>query len=217
MAGWEAQGFERGWGGTGRTFLSHYKHLKPLGKHPTMPPARALGPAARVLLAGRCCRLIPDHHHRRRGMRCPERGSLSPRCSGWKPPPAPGAGGCTQQGHLGCGHRCRLGAACMGKEGEASLPLRECVLQLHVVLTAGRLPSSLGRSVVALCFDLKQAFTDFSPPGCGARGLGPSTGQVIFLPSCSSSPMPPSFLPHYIIGLPILPQISELLSKARYT
>lgn len=55
MAGWEMQGFEKGWGGTGRTFLSHYKRLEPLGKHPKRLPARTLGPAAWVLLASRCC------------------------------------------------------------------------------------------------------------------------------------------------------------------
>lgn len=64
MAGWEMQGFEREWGGTGRTFLSHYKRLEPLEKHPTRPPARTLGPAARVLLAGRCCAAEPQAHPR---------------------------------------------------------------------------------------------------------------------------------------------------------
>lgn len=65
MAGWETQGFERGWGGTGRTFLSHYKCLEPLGKHPTGGrPTRTLGPAARALLAGRCCAAEPQAHPR---------------------------------------------------------------------------------------------------------------------------------------------------------
>lgn len=49
MAGWETQGFERGWGGTGRTFLSHYKRLEPLGEHPPGPPARSPWPAALLL------------------------------------------------------------------------------------------------------------------------------------------------------------------------
>jgi len=64
MAGWDTQGFERGWGGTGRTFLSHYKRLEPLGKHPTRLPARTLRPAAQVLLASRCCAAELQAHPR---------------------------------------------------------------------------------------------------------------------------------------------------------
>lgn len=55
MADWETQGFERGRGGTGRTFLSHYRRPELLGKHLTGRPARTLRPAALVLLTGRCC------------------------------------------------------------------------------------------------------------------------------------------------------------------
>lgn len=168
MAGWETQGFERGWGGTGRTFLSHYKRLGPLGKHPPKPPARSPGPAALLLspaaaaLCGR--RLIPDHHHGWRGMRCPERGSLSPRCSGWRSPHVPGAGGCRQQGHLACGQR---SAACVEKEGEGSVLLQGCVLQSRAVLTS-LFPRKMGRTAVASCFHLTLAE--------GHRGLAPASG-----------------------------------------
>lgn len=105
MAGWETQDFERGWGGTGRTFLSHYKRLEPLGKHPPRPPRSQPAAGSAAPVAGRCCSVRPQAHPRpppwmERGMRCPERGSLSPRCSGWRWPRVSGAGGRKQQGHL---------------------------------------------------------------------------------------------------------------------
>lgn len=103
MAGWETQGFERGWGGTGRTFLSHYKRPSSLGNirrgRPLAPWGRRRGPRSP---ADAEPRQIPDHHHSR-GPRCPGGGSLSPRCFGWKPP-----GGCMHQALL-ISHRCTRG------------------------------------------------------------------------------------------------------------
>lgn len=85
----------------------------------------------------------------------------------------------------------RCSAAYREKEGEGSVLLRGCVLQLHVVLTPGCLPSFLGRWGEArlLCaFTSNGAFQTLPHLAVGHRGLGPTSGQVSFPPPCSSSP-----------------------------
>lgn len=79
------------------------------------------------------------------------------------------------------------------KEGEGSMLLWGCVLQLHVVLTPGCLPSFLGRwgEVRLLCaFTSNGALQTLPHLVVGHRGLGPTSGQISFPPPCSSSPCP---------------------------
>lgn len=215
MAVWETRGFERGWGGTGRTFLSHYKHLEPLGKHPTRPPARTLGPAARVLLAGRCCTAELQPHPRPppsterdevpgktqpepqmlwlEAAACPGRRWLHAAVSPRLRPPVLRARERRERRAWRCGDVFCSSVWCSQLD---AFPLSREEVWLLCALTSNR------------------ALQTFLHPAVGHGGLGPSTWQVVFLPSCSSSPIPSSFLFHYLIGLPILPQISELLSKA---
>lgn len=179
---------------------------------PLAPWGRQQGPCSLADAAPPSPRLIPDHHHRGRGTRCPERGSLSPRCSGWKWPRAPGAGGRTQQGHLFCSHRCQLGDA-----------------QLHAWERRERGACCCGDM---FCSSMWCSHPDASPLSwedgekCGCFVLSPPTGLHRPFPtlpwgpedqdqlwgrspSCHLVPHPPaSSLPHCLIGLSILPQIS---------
>lgn len=143
MAGWETQGFERGWGGTGRTFLSHYKRPSSLGNirrgRPLAPWGRRCGPRSP---ADGEPRQIPDHHHSRGPRRCPGGGSLSPRCSGWKPP-----GGCVHQALLITAH--------VEEEGKG----RCCAAPRGVRAPMPSLfPGKQGRGAGVLRFHPKQGF-----------------------------------------------------------
>lgn len=190
------------------------------GAAPLAPWGRQRGPCSLADAVPRSRRLIPDHHHRRRGTRCPERGSLSPRCSGWKWPRAPGAGGCTQRAHLSSSRRCRLGDARLrtGKRRE-----REACCCGDVFCSSmwcSRLdafPLSWEGGEKRGCFVLSPQ-TGLSRPFptllWGTEDWDRLRGRS---PSHHLVPHPPaSSQPHCLIRLSTLPQISELLSKAGF-
>lgn len=216
MAGWETQSFERGWGGTGRTFLSHYKRLEPLGKHPPGPPARSPGPAALLLpradaaLGGR--RLIPDPHHGWRAMRCPERGSLSPRCCGW--PQIATCVGCRWP--QAAESPCAVAGAGLRARRRRERGAWRC---RGVVCNSVRcsLPCSLGRwgeLQLLGAFSSNRTLQPLPHLAEGHRGVDQPQSKAPFHHPAAHLPISASALPQCLINLSVLPLISELLSKS---
>lgn len=121
------------------------------------------GAGSAAPVTGRCCSLIPDLHQGCRGMRCPERGSLSPRCSGWSF--ATGAGSRWLQATGSPRPVATAGLRARRRERELLLG---CVLAMLVCseMPGGArfpLPSEDGEKCSCLCFRLKRGFAAPSP------------------------------------------------------
>lgn len=150
----------------------------------------------------RCCD-IPAHHHGWRGMRCPQTGSLSPRCSGWR--------ACVQAAGSPCPVATRVTRVIPAgmQEGKGS-----ALLQGELCNSCGAhvpLPSEDGDNCGRFSFQLKWGFTAPSSPCRWTQSFraGLLSTTLLLIPLS----VPASALTHCLINLSVLPQISKLLSK----